>query len=98
MLLTLSVGAVQGQNNDSLCVDFNIVSLPTNTPPVAGVDSICYEWKITNKSSDTLRNVMLVDAAIMNVSVPVLLPYGQMSSSTSGMITGNSNTQRLKQL
>ena len=92
MLLTLSVGAVQGQNNDSLCVDFNIVSLPTNTPPVAGVDSICYEWKITNKSSDTLRNVMLVDAAIMNVSVPVLLPYGQMSSSTSGMITGNSNT------
>jgi len=36
---------------------------------------------------------MLVDANIMpSIMVPELLPFGQVASSSSGMITGNSNT------
>ncbi len=81
-LWVLSVGLLAAQDNDSLGIDFNIVSVPSN--PTIG-DSICYEWKVTNYTGDTLTNVMLIDDAVVNVAVPELLPFGQMSASGSSL-------------
>lgn len=85
VLMIMTINLLHAQDNDSLCIDFKVVSQPPPGVTVTTADSICYEWKVTNKSSDTLRNVMLIDPAIVKITVPELLPFGQMSLSGSAI-------------